>query len=257
MLKSAFAAVAACAFATAVHAAPVQTLFVTDGDAARLAMVNGTTVTTASTFYTAYPLAVRDTIWMGTYYGNTAREYTLAGVATGNTLASTAVYAVDGASYGSKNYSLGSAFGRSATVYSANADWSGQTAMFSVSGSQLVGITVSSKSGNLWVSDMSKMYEYTMSGVLVSSFEQSGGRGSLAYESKTDTLWYVPNSSNTLLQYSTKGVLLDTVEIAGLRSNNWGAEFSSSVVSVPEPGNIALLGLGVLALVGARRQRAG
>ncbi len=237
------------------HALPVQTLYVTNGDARRLAAVNGNTATITSTFQLAYPLAVRDTIWIGTYAGNTtASEYTLAGVATGNTAAASLVYGVDGASNGSTNYTLGNAFSGSSTVYRANADWTGAASMFNVLGNDLVGITFDNVSGNLWVSDMNRMYQYSLTGTLISSFLHSGSRGSLAYEGATDTLWYVSNNSNTIRQYGKNGALLDTVTVSGLQSNNWGAEFAQIQNRVPEPGSLALLALGLAGAALARRK---
>lgn len=243
--------------ANLAHALPVQTLYVTNGDAQRLAAVNGNTVTVTNTYTLAYPLAVRNTIWIGAYSTNgPAREYTLAGVATGNTAAYSPVFGVDGATNGNTNYTLGNAFSSSSTIYSANADWSGATAMFNVSGSDLVGITFDNAAGTLWVSDMNTMYQYTLGGALVSSFAHVGGRGSLAYEGATDTLWYVTNGSDTIRQYGKNGVLLDTVNAAGLASNNWGAEFAQIAVQtrVPEPGSLALLALGLAGAAFARRK---
>ncbi len=261
MFKQIAGLVATLAMAGIAHAVPVQTLYVTNGDAGRLAMVNGTTVTTANTFVRGYPLAVRNTIWLGDYSASgpdLSREYTLGGAATGNTTAYTAVDSVDGASNGAVNYTLGHAFYGTATVYSANTDWTGMTAMFDVdgSGNGVTGITFDSASNNLWISDEAQMYEYTLGGTLISSFSHAGDRGSLAYEGATDTLWFVANSSDTLRQYSTAGVLLDTVTAPGLASNNWGAEFAQVSNAVPEPGSVALFGLGLLGFAASRRQLA-
>ena len=99
--------------------ATASQLYVTNGDAARLAIVEtdtGTLIGTTTTFAGGYPLAVRDTIWMGAYHtATTASEYDLAGVATGNSVAITDVNAVDGAASATTSYQLGTnAFSASA-----------------------------------------------------------------------------------------------------------------------------------------------
>ncbi len=217
----------------------VDRLYVTNGDAARLAIIPGgtTTATTTSTFVRGYPLAVRnDTIWIDDFRGTptTSVEYDLDGIATGNTAAHTPVMGVDGAVNGNTNYTLAAPFNTSATVYSANSDWTNLTAMFTVSGNDLVGITYDSVNDSIWISDGSNIYEYSLAGTLLGQFAHNGSRGSLAYEPSTDTLWYVINGSNTIEQYSKAGALLQSLTITGSASNNWGAEFAPSG-SLPPP----------------------
>jgi hypothetical protein len=223
------------------------TLYVTDGDAARLARVQGGSVLTSSTHVRGYPIAVRNTIWIGDYNGAqpNAIEYGLNGVATGNTAPYTHVFSVDGATNGNTNYQLGNAFNSTATVFSSNFDWTGQAAMFNVNGTDLVGITFDTVSGSLWISDQNNIYNYSLAGNLLGQFAHQSGRGSLAYEYATDTLWYVNNFSNNIDQYSKAGAFLGTVSAPGLSSNNWGAEFANPV---PEPASLAALSLGLLAL---------
>ncbi len=240
-----------CGFVLASAAlAQTDPLYVTNGDSARLARVQGGVVTTSTTHVRGYPIAVRNTIWIGDYNGAQPNsiEYTLAGVPTGNTTPYTPVFAVDGAVNGNTNYQLGNAFSGSATVYSANADWSGQTPMFNVAGSDLVGITYDAVGGSLFISDRSNIYEYDLAGNLLGQFAHTSGRGSLAWEPSTDTLWYVPNGANNIDQYSKTGSFLGSVSTPGLASNNWGAEFV-----VPEPATMMLLAAGSLIL--ARRRR--
>jgi hypothetical protein len=234
--------------------AQTSALYVTDGDSARLARVQGGVVTTSSTHVRGYPIAVRNTIWIGDYNGAqpNAIEYTLAGAATGNTALYTPVFAVDGASNGNINYQLGNAFNTSATVYSANANWTNQAAMFTVQGTDLVGITFDNVNGTLWISDQNNIYQYGLGGNLISQFAHQSGRGSLAYEAATDSLWYVTQGSDTIGHYSKAGAFLGNVNAPGLSSNNWGAEFAS----VPEPGTVAVLAIGALALLRRRRKSA-
>lgn len=235
------------------------TLYFTNGDASSLQAVNVTTgqLTFSVTSHPlGYPIVVRDTIWLGHRdNGTSAREYGLGdGTPTGNTatLSSNSFgNFVDGAVVGSYNYTL-SAFGSSATVYRTNSDWTNPESVFSVTGNDLVGITYDNNSGNLWISDQSTIYQYTLTGALVSQFNHTGSRGSLAYQASTDTLWYVPNTTSTpLLQYGKDGQLIQSLAVAGRSGNVWGAEFQA----IPEPSTSALLALGLGALVWLHRRR--
>ncbi len=218
-----------CTFAVASAAmGQTDTLYVTDGDSARLAIVQGGVLQAIRTTHIrGYPIAVRGTIWIGDYNGAQPNsiEYDLAGFPTGGSVPYTPVNAVDGAVNGDTNYQLGRAFSTNAAVYSANANWSGQQPMFNVAGTDLVGITFDGVSGNLWVSDRNSIYQYGLGGNLISQFAHSSGRGCIAWEPSTDTIWYVRNGSNQIDQYSKTGSLLQSLTVTGLASNNWGAEF--------------------------------
>lgn len=252
---------AAAVVAVAAPAA-ASTLYVTNGDASRLAIVDTVSgaVTIKSTQQGQYPIAVSSSIWLGNYFGPTTSEYNLSGVATGQTRPSQTVFAVDGTTDGQYNYELGNAFSSSATVYRAGLDWSNPVAQFSVGNSNdYVGITYDSAAGSLWVSSASTMFQYTLTGTLLSQFNHSGSRGSLAYDGSSDTLWYVTNGSNTIQQYSKTGTLLSSTNAPGLSSNNWGAEiaFVSGPSAAPEPATwaIMLLGFGGMGAALRRRQR--
>jgi hypothetical protein len=237
----------------AASGAAASQLYVTNGDGSRLAIVETDTGTLIGTFTTVsggYPLVVRDTMWLGRYYGDTAVEYDLAGVATGNTVPYTDIDAVDGAASATTSYQLGNAFTGSATVYGGGLDFSGSTSLFSVSGSDLVGITYDVVSGNLWISDQGNIYQYTTGGALVSQFAHASGRGCLAYEASSDTLWYVRNASNVIDQYSKAGALLQSLTVAGLASNNWGAEFATAAAPQLEAiPTVSAAGAALLALL--------
>ncbi len=209
--------------------ATASQLYVTDGDAQRLAIVEtdtGTLLATRATYAGGYPLAVRGSIWMGSYYGTVANEYDLTGVATGVSVPYTDIDAVDAAASPTTSYQLGNAFSTSATVYACDPDFQNEVVLFSVAGNDLVGITYDLVSGNLWISDQNNIYQYTTGGSLVGQFAHSSGRGCLAYEPSSDTLWYVRNGLDVIDQYSKAGGLLQSVTVPGLASNNWGAEFS-------------------------------
>ncbi|QNN64637.1 hypothetical protein H9L12_10130 [Sphingomonas rhizophila] len=229
MKKFAKTLLAAVCFVAGAAPAAAGVLYVTDGDSSRLAIVNTATqaVTVTPTLPGQYPIAVSSSVWVGNYYGSNSSQYNLDGSPTGVTAPAADVNAVDGTTNGVYNFELGNAFTNSATVYRANLDWTNPVALFNVQhGSDLVGITYDTLSGNLWVSNNTTLFQYTLAGGLISQFNHAGGRGSLAYDTADGTLWYVSNGSNAIRQYSTSGSLLQTLNIPGLASNNWGAEFA-------------------------------
>src|SRR5262245_37534461 len=98
---------------------------------------------------------------------------------------------VDGAVNGLFNYTLDAFFDKDTTVYRTNFDWTNPTPLFSIrGGNDYVGITFDTFAGNLWISDMNRIYQYGLDGDLLSQFTHAGGRGSLAYDTETDSLWY-------------------------------------------------------------------
>jgi len=231
-----------------------EVLYVTDGDSEFIKAIQGGSVIDENLAIGGsrrYRVAVGDTIWLGDVDQGTNIELDLNLDPTGNT-SGTGIdisEGTDGATDGSSNYSVES-FSSSAGVYQFNSDWSGGTLLFSVSGSDIVGITYDPINGSLWISDETTLYEYNMAGVLQGSFPHAGGRGSLAYEGSTDTFWYVSNNGNELRQYSRGGSLLSTVNVA-FGGNVWGAEMvagssNGRATAIPIP---TLSSLGLIALI--------
>lgn len=240
------------------------TLYITDGDSRSLQAINTTTggiiysVTTANlNGAPSYPIAVRNTIWLGSRdFSGQAIEYNLAtGAPTGSQVNTTGVswsQTVDGAVNGDFNYTF-RAFTSSTTVYQTNSDWTNASPLFNLSGNgSFVGITYDSASGNLWLNDSSSLYEYSLTGVLLTQFAITNGYGALAYQFSTDTLWFVPNNSSLpLVQYAKNGTVLQSLTVTGRSGNVFGAEF----VALPEPSTYALLALGAGWLIAASRRR--
>lgn len=242
-------------------------LYITNGDASSLQAINtstGAIIYSATSAPSDYAIAVRNTIWLRPYNGSlSSHEYSLAtGAATGTTATINATAAseqwLDGTTDGTFNYTLGWTGSSTVNIYRANADWSNAALLFNTSplslGSDLMGITYDSASGNLWISGDTTISQVSMAGALVSQFTHTDSRGSIAYDPTTDTLWYVPNStSSPLLQYSKTGTLLQSLTVNGRSGNVWGAEFQM----VPEPSTYALLGLGLAGLFWRNRRRTG
>lgn len=237
---------------------PATTLFLTDGDAgpARLIAVNTTTgsiiystINVSVSGHQPLAIAVTDRIWALDNYNTPtgAHAFSLDGTDLGisSTFTSLGVSQfLDGTTDGTTNYTL-AWNGGSAVVYKADSNWANMTSMFTATGTDIAGIAFDTASNTLWISGDSTIYQYSLSGTVLSQFSHTGGRGGLAYQSSTDTLWYLPNSSSSpLLQYSKAGALLQSLTVTGRTGNMWGAEFAA----IPEPSTCALfaLGLGVV-----------
>ncbi len=244
------ATVAALVVAGAAQA-QTQVLYITDGDSDFIKAIQGGIIIDENLMIGGsrrYRIAVTDTIWLGDMDAGSNAEFTLGLDPTGNT-SPTGVdisEGTDGATNGVFNWTVES-FGNTGGVYQYNGDWSGGAELFSVTGSQIVGITYDTAAGTLWVSDQFMISQYDMAGNILSSFGHDGDRGSLAYEPATDSLWYVPNSGSLIRQYSKDGDLMQLLDVP-YGGNVWGAEFA-----IPTPGALALLGLAGLSFRRRRR----
>jgi hypothetical protein len=234
--------------------------YITNGDASTMYIVqNGTLQATVSTYHYAYPPAIRSTIILGQRDDAEAREYTLAGVPTGNTWTGSGNFTqiLDGTTDGAQhNYGVLCCTATPAVIQT-DLHWQNSAVLFDLPGGQDGwGIAYDTRSRHLFVSlDDDSVHEFDLTGTQVSSFTPAAGRlVGLAYEQATDTLWGKLNGGGTLYQYSKTGTLLNTVVVPGFSpGNDYGGEMAlSAAEAIPA---VSLTGLAVfcllVALVGA------
>ena len=228
----------------------------------RLTIVQGGALVSTTTLAVAnqllYPIAIRNTIWLadrGPTGGST--EVDLNGALTGNSAAYGPGFdqLLDGTTDGAFNYAV--QLGGVNSVVRGNLNWTGQAAIFSVPNAENgLGITFDSVSGHLFVSSFSgKTYEMTLGGTVVNTL--SVGIKALAYEQVTDSLWGMV-TTNQIRQYNkTTGATLQTLTIAGANFGNaFGGEMRLVTSAVgPEPGTLALLALGMVGGLVAKRRK--
>lgn len=247
------------AFAVAGLAAGVsaqtQPYYITDGDANTMFIVQGGSLqATKATYNLGYPIAVRNTIWLGHRDDAGAFEYDLFGDATGGSSAGGNGFSqlLDGTAGIANNYGI-ECCGGTNSVTIADPDWSNQKVLFNLpGGSEGVGIAYATSTGTLFTMEYFSMTvtEYDLNGNPLNSWNYANqSETALAYEASTNTLWTAQNSSNLIRQYALDGTPLQTITVAGLGNfgNVWGGE-----MQIPAPGSLALLALGGLML---RRRR--
>ncbi len=227
--------------------------YIFDGGIAKgYEILNGAVVNTFNTFFHGYPPAITNTIWLGHRDNGGAQEYTLAGIATGSTSAGGVIISqlLDGTADGKgKNYGSTCCSGQD-IVTVANFDWSNQQTLFNIS-VEAGGIAYDPQNSHLFISTLRSggvINEYDLSGNLLNSFNVGLDIVGLAYEQATNSLWgylALPPSSGNLDMYnfSTAGVQLEHVVVAGSFSNPLGGEMP--LLPVPEPSTLALMGLGL------------
>lgn len=268
---------------TARAAGPSSELFLTldpTTGASRLLGITGTN-TTFNVLQSAgggqSPIAVNSTIrtlGFGGGSGNTGAEYTLAGVATGNTYAFPAALGTDevddGTTNGTFNYGWDVTNG---IAYQFSLTWTSPIALFTLgtASGHYLGITYDASNNSLWVAGLdgavgTLISNYSLTGTLLSSFSIGHNfSGSLALDPADGTLWLsnliTPNL--TLEQYARSATgsfggtqtALDSQTYAGLSAGAFGGEFQYTGTVVPEPSTWAMLlgGSLLVAISSARR----
>ena len=244
---------------TSAHATNITPYYLFDGDSEDAwEITNGVVANTFSTYRLGYPSSVRNTIWLGDRDDNEAREYTLAGVPTGNTSVGGSGFSqfLDGASGPNANYSV-ECCGSTDSVSVSNLDFSNQTVLFdlpAVNNRGGSGIAYDLANDTLYVSqiDTDTIWNFDLSGNLLGSFDLGQEIVGLAYEEVTDSFWGFNRSTDNLVQFNRAGTVLQDVDIPNFNPGNpWGGEM---IVRIPEPTTLALFAM-MLAGLGFTRRK--
>jgi len=243
---------------------PTSVLYLTNGDLHRLTIITGSSYVQAAqgqSSFREYPIAVGQQIVTS---GSTFNEqpggvYALNGTfqqAAGSWALNSGQTFWDGTTDGLFNYAVDYSNGG---VYRFGTDWSGGTLLFNYGASgDYLGITYDATDKTLWLSgwNSNTVAHVSMTGTLLGSFTAgvfSGSLAALALDPADSTLWMgSQGQSGILAQYSKTGVLLGT-HTYGFTDNILGGEFA--FVSIPEPGVVELLGLGLALLLATRARR--
>jgi len=242
----------------AARADNITPYYLFDGDAGVGYKIANGTATPFSTYFLAYPVAIRDSIWLGERDDAGAREFTLNGTPTGATSAGGRKFTqlLDGTAGGSNNFGVECCSAQN-SVTIANSDWSDQRVLFDIpfNGS---GIAFDGLTNTFYVSQefTHTVWHYSLAGQFLERFNLAQPLVGLAYEWSTDSFWGFNRETDNLVNFNRDGVILEDMDIPGFApSNPWGGEMPISASATPEPTSIMLLGSGVLFLARSRRRR--
>src|SRR4051812_32870855 len=258
-MSSAVVAVAFVMQGSLAHADSLTPYFLFDGDSHIGYKIANGSVTPFETFSRGYPVAIRDSIWLGDVDDKGAREFTLNGLSTGRAIAGDQSFSqlLDGTAGPSNNFGV-ECCGATNSVTIANTDWSSQRVLFNIPfhGS---GIAYDGLTGTLYVSEelLPTVRHYSLDGQLLDIFNLKQSLVGLAYEQASDSFWGFNRSTNNLVNFNRGGVVLQDIDIPGFTpSNPWAGEMRVAVSATPEPTSLMLLGTGVLLVARLRRHRA-
>ncbi len=177
-----------------------------------------------------YPMVVRDTVrTTGANVGDVGAEYSLTGTDLGPryTHPAGSSRCWDGATDGVHNFSIDSA----GDVWQFDLDWSNPIRLFHITNGGIGGLTYDPDNGSLWVglfSGPTTLTEYRLDGSVLSSFDTGHTKNmAVALDPADGTLWiHNRNSQGTIEQWTRSGVMLNSIAVPGLASQNaLGGEF--------------------------------
>lgn len=216
------------------------TYYITNGDAEIAYIVQGGTIQSTFPIHRfGYPLAVGSTVRISHRDYQNGAEYTLAGTPTGTTYPGTGGFTqlLDGTTDGVQyNYAI-ECCGTTNSVIRTDLNWQGAAVLFDIPGNlDGTGIAYDTSTDHLFVSvfDDNLIREFDLSGTLVNSFTAPEQVQGLAYEEATDTIWGY-TQGGTLYQFSTAGVLLDTIVLASGFGNAYGGEMAITGAAAGAP----------------------